>query len=183
MLRAAFLLTCLAWTGPALAVEIAKVSLPGKAVIGSESRDVALGFDCIPQSRTHPGLLYVTLSVPNFEALETRFNFDAFHGPEGTRKPLTEITVAQAERMSASGHIGMDSTSFVLGVGASLRGDARDLAKIRPLLAAASAGPGALRWRQESPRKGDSPILVTVPIAAADADRLKAVLAPCLKGK
>ncbi|WP_156295772.1 hypothetical protein [Methylobacterium aquaticum] len=179
--RAALVLTAMAWSGAALAVE---VKLPAKAVIGPESRDVAMAFGCTPrQSRTAAGSLVIGVEVPNFDALEKRFDFGAFEGPTGTRKPLTEITVAQGVRLPASGAIAVDGTSFSLGVAAALRGEEAALRKLRTIAAAASAGPGTLRWRQESPRKGDAPILVTVPVSAADADRLKAALAPCLTGQ
>ena len=179
MLRAALLATCVAWSGAALATE---VKLPGKAAIGPESREIAMTFGCLPsRSRNETGALTIGFSVPNFEALEKRFDFGAFEGPEGTRKPLTEITVAQGVRLSANGSIAIDGTSFSLGTGASLRGEAAELKRIRTVAAALGAGPGTLRWRQESPRKGDDQMIVTVPIGAAEADRLKAALAPCLK--
>ncbi|WP_133123429.1 hypothetical protein [Methylobacterium frigidaeris] len=183
MLRAILLATCVAWTGSALAAD-GVVNLPGKATIGSESRDVAMAFGCTTtRSRNETGALTIGFDVPKFEALEKRFDFGAFEGPEGTRKPLTEITVGQGVRLPANGAIAIDGTSFSLGVGASLRGETAQLGKLRSILGSASAGPGRLRWHQESPRKGDDPILVTVPISSADADRLKAALAPCLKGK
>ncbi|MGE7414389.1 hypothetical protein [Methylobacterium tarhaniae] len=181
MLRAALLMTCAAWAGTALAADGTR--LPGRATIGPESRDVTLTFLCTTtRSRNETGALSIDLDVPNFEALEKRFDFGAFEGPEGTRKPLTEIAVTQGTRLSAGGRI-VDDGHFSLGVAASLRGDAAELRKLRTIAAAVSAGPGSLRWRQESPRKGDTPLLVTVPISGADADRLKAALAPCLKGK
>lgn len=180
MLRSALLAMGLAWSGAALATE---VKLPGKAAIGPESREIAMTFGCTPsRSRNDTGGLTIGFDVPNFEALEKRFDFGAFEGPTGTRKPLTEITVAQAVRVSANGSIAIDGTSFSLGTGASLRGEAAELKRIRTVAAAVGAGAGTLRWRQESPRKGDDPIVVTVPIAAAEADRLKAALGPCLTG-
>ncbi len=90
--------------------------------------------------------------------------------------------MAQAVRVSANGSIAIDGTSFSLGTGASLRGEAAELKRLRTVAAAVGAGAGTLRWRQESPRKGDDPIVVTVPIAAAEADRLKTALGPCLTG-
>ncbi|UHC16651.1 hypothetical protein LRS73_01585 [Methylobacterium currus] len=179
MLRAALLATCVTWSGAALAIE---VKLPGKAVIGPESRAVTMTFGCsTTRSRTETGALSIGFDVPDFEALEKRFDFGAFEGPTGTRKPLTEITVAQGVRLPANGAVAVDGTSFSLGASASLRGQAAELGKLKAIAGAASAGPGDLRWRQDSPRKGDVPILVSVPIPAADADRLKAALAPCLK--
>ncbi|MCF4126593.1 hypothetical protein [Methylobacterium sp. SyP6R] len=180
MLRSALLASCLAWSGAALATE---VKLPGKAAIGPESREIAVTFSCTPsRSRTETGSLGLGFDIPNFEALEKRFDFGAFEGPTGTRKPLTEITVAQSVRLSANGSIAIDGTSFTLGTGASLSGEAAELKRVRAVAASVGAGPGTLRWRQESPRKGDDPIVVTVPISTSDADRLKAALAPCLKG-
>lgn len=181
MLRSALLVIYIAWSGTTLAAE---VKLPGKATLGPESREVAMTFACTTTlSRNETGALSIGVDVPNFEALEKRFDFGAFEGPSGTRKPLTEIAVAQAVRLPASGAVAVDGTTFSLGVAASLRGEAAGLGQIRTVAGAAGAGPGTLRWRQESPRKGDAPILVTVPISAADADKLKAALAPCLKGK
>ncbi len=181
MLRAALLATCAAWSGTALAIE---VTLPGKAAIGPESRAVTMTFGCTTtRSRTETGALSIGFDVPGFEALENRFDFGAFEGPTGTRKPLSEITVAQGLRLPANGAVAIDGTSFSLGVGASLRGEAAELGKLKAIAAAVSAGPADLRWRQDSPRKGDDPILVTVPIPAAEAGRIKAALAPCLWGK
>ncbi|TGD99799.1 hypothetical protein [Methylobacterium nonmethylotrophicum] len=179
--RGILLAACMAWTGPALAAD-GTVSLTGRAVVGPESRDVAMAFTCTDtRSRTETGSLSIGFEVPNFEALEKRFDFGAFEGPSGTRRPLTEITVGQPVRVSANGAIKVDGTTFALGAGASLRGEAAELAKLRSVVAAAGAGPGSLRWRQESPRKGDSPLVVTVSISAAESDRLKTALAPCLK--
>ncbi|MET7242097.1 hypothetical protein ABZT49_01895 [Methylobacterium sp. EM32] len=179
--RPLLLLTAMAWSGTALAAE---VMLPGKAVIGPESRTVAMAFGCTTtRSRNQTGALSIGFGIPDFESLEKRFDFGAFEGPTGTRTPLTEITVAQAVRLPASGAVAVDGTTFSLGVAVSLRGEAAGLRPIRAVAGAASAGPGELRWRQDSPRKGDAPILVTVPISAADAGRLKAALAPCLKAR
>jgi hypothetical protein len=179
MLRAALLATCVAWSGTAPAVE---VKLPGKAVIGPESRVVTMTFGCTTtRSRTETGALSIGFDVPDFDTLEKRFNFGAFEGPTGTRKPLTEITIAQSVRLPANGAVAVDGTGFSLAVGASLRGEAAELGKLKAVATAASAGPGDLRWRQDSPRKGDLPILVTVPISATVADRLKSALSPCLK--
>lgn len=181
MLRSALLATCLAWSGAALATE---VKLPGTAAIGPESRAIAMTFGCTPsRSRNETGSLRIGFDIPNFEALEKRFDFGAFEGPEGTRKPLTEITVVQSVLLSANGSIAINGTSFSLGTGAALRGEAAELTRVRAVAVAVGAGPGTLRWRQDSPRKGDDPVVVTVPIGATDADRLKAALAPCLKGR
>ncbi len=53
MLKPALLAMGLAWSGAALATE---VKLPGKAVIGPESREIAMTFGCTPsRSRNDTG--------------------------------------------------------------------------------------------------------------------------------
>ncbi len=113
MLRSALLATCLAWSGAALATE---VKLPGTAAIGPESRgdrdDVRMHPVAVAQ---RDGSLRIGFDIPNFEALEKRFDFGALRGTGGHRKPLTEITVVQSVRLSANGSIAFDGTSFSLG--------------------------------------------------------------------
>ncbi|WP_162561338.1 hypothetical protein [Methylobacterium terrae] len=154
MLRAALLATCMPWTGSALA---GAVSLPGKATIGSESRTIAMTLGCtMPAPRNAVGVLSIGFDVPDFQTFGKWFDFEAFDGPAGTLERLTEITVARGVRLPVAGHITVGGTSVHLSVNASMRGDSARLRKVRAPAEAASAGTGALRWRQESPR-GSAP--------------------------
>ncbi|WP_157091414.1 hypothetical protein [Methylobacterium nodulans] len=173
------------WHGLALAAG-GTVSLPGTAVIGSDSRDVTMVFACDDtQARGQTGSLSIGFGVPAFETLAKRFDFDAFEGPDGPHKPLSAIkaTTAQPLRLAASGSIAADGTTFDFAVAAAMRAEAAQLTSVHILASEVVKGGGLLRWHQGSPRQGDASILVTVLIGEADAARLKTALAPCLGGK
>lgn len=98
-------------------------------------------------AKDQTGALSVHLAVKGFETLGAAFDFEAFEGPEGTRKPLSELKATgpagtAALRSAACGLIATEpSDTFDLGVTAAMRGDAKRLDTLRGLLAILSGGP------------------------------------------
>ena len=162
-------------------------ALRGRAVIAGKDRPVAIRLDCSDTvARDRTGALSVEMAVKGFEALGTAFDFGAFEGPEGTRKPLSDLTATgpggtATLRSAASGSIAVEpSDTFNLGISVAMRGEAKRLDALRSVAGILASGPSELAWVQASPRKGDAPFTATAAVSEADSARIKAAVAPCL---
>lgn len=154
---------------------------------GSGMRPVRFRFLCTPnQGPSLTGVLAVTLEIPRHARLSAVFDFDKFDGPDATAGALSHlqangVRTKAGNRFVASGSIpdGGPNASFVFDVSASRRDPAslvRLAAVLRPLL----DGPGQFVWRQGNARPGGVSIDASLDLPQERAERLKAVLGPCL---
>ena len=80
-----------------------------------------------------------------------------------------------------SGWIGVDANApFAFGLSAARRRDQLQLREVSRLLAPMTLGAAQLVWTQGNTRAGGSPIVARLDVGAADAARLRTLLAPCL---
>jgi hypothetical protein len=179
MMRAMFFL--LAMTAPALGQTL---TLPGEARFGDDRRAVRFTFLCTPNAGPQvTGVLGVELAIPRHDTLRPQFNFDAFEGPDaraGRRTALESQAAGAAARMQAevSGAIGAsEDAAFVFGLHAARRGEVARLAEVARLLAPLTLGAAQLGWTQWQPR--GAAIEARLAVSAADAARLRTLLAPC----
>jgi hypothetical protein len=181
------LLLLLALTGPALARPGETVTLQGEARTGQDLRPVRFIFLC--SSNDGPqvtGVLGVDLAVSRHDTLRPVFDFDAFEGPDAAagRRTLLEATAeGTAVRMQTmvSGSIGVgEDEPFVFSATAARRRDATRLAELSRLLAPLTQGAAQFSWSQSHARSGGATIQARLEISAADSQRLRTVLAPCL---
>ena len=189
-MRSLFLFLLLA--GPALASPGETLTLHGEARIAGETRPVRFTFLCSshdgPQvtGAQMTGVMGVDLIVPRHDTLRPIFDFDPFEGPDARAGALTRLeTTAEAASGSlsamVSGSIGVeDDAPFVFSAVAARRRDAARLAELARVLAPLTTGPAQLSWTQGQTRAGAASIAAQLEVSAADAERLKGFLAPCL---
>lgn len=182
-----FLLLLLALSGPALARPDESLTLPGEARTGSDLRAVRFTFLCSANEGPQvTGVLGLDLAVPRHETLRSFFDFDPFEGPDADAGRLTRLDVsseATAIRLQTmvSGSIGVaEDAPFVFSAIAARRRDAARLADLSRLLGPLTEGATQLSWTQGNTRPGGTAILARLEVGAADAARLRALLAPCL---
>lgn len=181
------LFVLLALTGPALARPGETLTLPGEARTGEDLRPVRFTFLCSANDGPHvTGVLGVELAVPRHATLRPVFDFDAFEGPDaaaGRRTRLETNAEGTALRLqvAVSGSIGVaEDAPFVFSAIAARRQDAARLAELSRLLAPLTQGAATFSWSQGHARTGGPAILAGLEVSAADAQRLREVLAPCL---
>jgi hypothetical protein len=181
------LLILLALAGPALARPGETLTLPGEARIGEDQRPVRFTFLCSANDGPHvTGVLGVDLAVPRHATLRPVFDFDAFEGPDaaaGRRTRLETAAEGSALRLqlAVSGSIGVaEDAPFIFSAIAARRQDAARLAELSRLLAPLTQGAATFTWSQGQTRSGGATIQARIEVSAADAPRLREMLAPCL---
>ncbi|MBX9751403.1 MAG: hypothetical protein K5Q68_17585 [Roseococcus sp.] len=182
-----FLLLLLALTGPALARPGDTVTLPGEARTGADLRPVRFTFVCSANDGPHvTGVLGVDLEVPHHATLRPVFDFDSFEGPDAAagRRTRLETTAGGTPvqlQLAVSGSIGVaEDAPFIFSAIAARRQDAARLAELSRLLAPLTLGAAPFTWSQGHARPGGTAIQARLEVSAADAQRLREVLAPCL---
>jgi hypothetical protein len=179
----AFVLLAAAPCGAAAAGELV---LAGHARTGTDARDVRFGFACTGNGPGVTGALSVTLAVPRPEQLAAEFAFDPFEGPDVDAGALTELRSTGSGggaqgRFTVAGSYGVDpDTPFVFDLAAAIRDDRARLAALARVLRPLTTSPGKLVWRQGNTTQGGVPIVASLDLTAADAEGLRAALAPCL---
>jgi hypothetical protein len=161
--------------------------LTGRAVTGTDSRDVRATFTCSGnQGPDLTGVLSIVLEVPDVATLKPVFDFEPFEGPDAHAGARSHVAarangaLAQAD-FTASGSIPAEpDTSFDLEVTAARRGEPRQLAALARVLRPLTTGPGMLEWRQGNARRNEAPIVATFHLTAADAASLSVRLDSCL---
>ncbi|WPB85348.1 hypothetical protein [Sediminicoccus rosea] len=175
------LLLLLLMMGPALGNTL---TLPGEARFGDDRRAVRFTFLCSENAGPQvTGVLGVELAIPRHDTLRPHFDFDAFEGPDaraGRRTHLESQAGGAAARMQSqvSGSLGAgDDAPFVFGLYAARRGEVARLGELSRLLAPLTLGQAQLGWTQWQPR--GAAIEARLAVSAADAARLRSLLAPC----
>ena len=173
--------------GPALAQPQQSLMLTGQARTGDDTRAVRFVFLCSANAGPNvTGALGLDLFVPDHGSLRGTFDFDAFEGPDARAGRLTQVETTSAGattrlRGMVSGWIGVDADApFAFGLSAARRRDQLQLREVSRLLAPMTLGAAQLVWTQGNTRAGGSPIVARLDVGAADAARLRTLLAPCL---
>ena len=182
LLAAALLLAA----GAAVAQEPRGILLRGTARTGDDQREVRFVLDCTGNAPGATGTLSVELSVPGYEALQPRFDFLAYEGPDAnagrrTRIGPSEAAAAASAPLAVAGWIGVDADRpFAFGLAGALRRDDARLRQIRERLAPVLAQPGRLVWQQGNLAPRGPAIVATAEIGPAALEGLRARLAPCM---
>lgn len=184
-MRILFLLLVL--MAPALARPGETLTLPGEARTGEDLRAARFTFLCSSNDGPHvTGVLGVDLEVPRHATLRPVFDFDAFEGPDAAagRRTRLETTAEGAPlrlQLAVSGSIGVaEDAPFIFSAIAARRQDAARLAELSRLLAPLTQGAATLTWNQGHARPGGPSIQARLEVSAADAQRLREILGPCL---
>ena len=185
-MRGVVVLLALLCGGAAWAQSGREMVLTGVAQIGTGTHPVRFRFACTASNANGTGVLGVQLEVPGYAGLRG-FPFDAFEGPDADAGQLTRLEAtgagATAQGMfEASGWVGVGpDRPFVLGLAAARQGEPTKLLAVGSALRQLRDGPARLVWRQAAPAGKQSAMMASVELAAADAARLQALIAPCLK--
>jgi hypothetical protein len=173
--------------GEALAQTSTTLTLAGQASTGADQRPASFEFLCSSNRGANiHGVLGVSLIIPAHDTLRAVFAFDDFEGPDARagRRTRVESSAAAATgslRTAVSGSITGDAgTAFTFGINAVRRGDAAALRSLSQLLAPLTEGEARLVWTQGNTRAGGPEIIARLAVGAADAARLRTLIAPCL---
>lgn len=182
-----FVAILLALGSPAMAQAPRTLTLVGVARTGEDARAVRFVFLCSANAGPNvTGALGLELFVPGHGDLRGSFDFDAFEGPDARAGRLTQVETTGAGatarlRTMVSGWIGVDADApFAFGLSAARRRDETRLREVSRLLAPLTSGAAQLVWTQGNTRTGGAPIVARLEVGAADAARLRTLLAPCL---
>ncbi|MBS7809789.1 hypothetical protein [Roseococcus pinisoli] len=160
----------------------ATVTLEGRLQAGAEERAARFEFQCSANGPNATGVLSVELHVPHFAELERVFDFDPFEGPDARAGARSRLEVGQVSaQFEVAGWIGVtEDRPFAFGLGVPRRRDARRLGELSRVLRPLTAGPATLTWTQRPAGQGTTPLVARLEVGAADAARLRTLLAPCL---
>ena len=183
-IRAAALLLATS-VAPAVAADL---TLTTAATTGSDSRPVRMSFGCSTNDGPNlTGALSVELLVPDASQLKPTFDFDPFEGPDadqGLRTRLRATTrqgSVEAKFVASGGYTTYGpGEAFRLGVNAAMRQDRARLKSLATILRPLTTGSGRLLWTQSNAKPGGTAINAALATSTDDAERLRALLAPCL---
>lgn len=189
--RAGVLVICLALPPVQALAQRPEVVLAGEAKTGGDSRVVHFRLFCTPNSGPNvTGALSVALEVPQVDQLRTVFDFDPFEGPDASAGALTHVetsgvrTKAQGDFRVSGAYVPAPPGAFMLELSADRRapGNAR-LKAIAALLRPLIDAPARLIWRQGNANPKGLPMVASLQVEQADAERLRTALSPCLAAK
>ncbi len=154
------------------------MSLTGQARIGTTRLPARFVVQCTQSGPNAVGMLAIGVSVPAGGTRPGGFDFDAFEGPEGSRRVLTTLTVGGArQRFAASGYYATAGI-FTFEVSAA-RTDKTAFARLAGVLRAAKGG-ATLVWRQDSATAGRVGLSARATLGVIEARRLATALGRCL---
>ena len=162
------------------------ITVQGTATLGDATFPARFAFGCTGNAPGATGTLAVELHVTGYDRLRTRFDLDAFEGPDANAGRRTRIgpsrEAAEASQpLAVAGWIsGGVENAFAFGLSGAIRGDTPRLRAVRDRIAPA-LDQGRIAWIQADTRRGGTPIIATATIDAESQAHLRDRLAPCLQ--
>ena len=159
----------------------------GTGRAGNASRAVRFRFMCTPNGGPGiNGVLSVALEIPRPEQWRGGFDFAPFAGPDATAGALSHLRANGVRSKAGNRFAAAGSTpstgayaAFVFEIAMSRR-DPAGLGRLATVLRPLMDGPGQLVWRQGNAKREEAPIDASLELLPERAERLKAVLGPCL---
>ena len=180
-------LATLSWDATAQPPSASEAVFDATGRAGNASRPIRFRFMCTPNGGAGiNGVLSVALEIPRPEQWRGGFDFEPFEGPDATAGALSHLQANGVRTKASNRFAAAGSTpdtganaAFVFEIAASRR-DPAGLGRVAAVLRPLMDGPGQLVWRQGNAKREGAPIAASLELLAERAERLKAVLSPCL---